>query len=246
MLLIAQVARQNGLEVRVSANVPQMLTSRVTVQPVGEVMSLAMRPVRLTGFQTALKRAFDLVVSVSLLVLAGPLLLLIGLSVKLSSRGPVLFRQYRVTRHGRPFCIFKFRTMRSDGDQMLARLGIDPASPFFKLKEDPRLTKVGRLLRKFSLDELPQLLNVVKGEMSLVGPRPLPKEQVEAHLELLMARHEVPAGVTGWWQVQGRSDVTPEEAVRHDLFYIENWSLSLDLYILLKTVVVLLGRKGAY
>lgn len=245
MLIVAQVGRQAGVEVRVSANVPQMLTSRVTVQPVGDVMSLAMKPVRLTGVQTVMKRAFDLVVSSLILILAGPTMLVIAALIKLTSRGPVFFRQQRVTRYGQLFWIYKFRTMRGDGDEILDRMGIDPSSPFFKLKDDPRLTKVGGILRKSSLDELPQLLNVIGGSMSLVGPRPLPMDQVEAHLELLMARHEVPAGVTGWWQIQGRSDVTPDEAVRHDLFYIENWSLSLDLYILLKTVLVVVTGRGA-
>ena len=121
----------------------------------------------------------------------------------------------------------------------------DATRPFFKLEDDPRLTRAGAFLRRFSLDELPQFWNVLVGEMSIVGPRPLPADQVAANLELLSARHVVPAGVTGWWQINGRSLATPEEALRLDLFYIENWSLALDLYVVLKTFGAVLGRKGA-
>jgi lipopolysaccharide/colanic/teichoic acid biosynthesis glycosyltransferase len=123
---------------------------------------------------------------------------------------------------------------------------LDTSRPFFKMEADPRLTRVGKLIRRLSIDELPQLWNVIRGEMSVVGPRPLPANQVAANAELLSPRHEVPAGLTGWWQINGRSGVTAEEALRLDLFYIENWSLSLDLYILMKTFgEVALGR-GAY
>jgi lipopolysaccharide/colanic/teichoic acid biosynthesis glycosyltransferase len=123
---------------------------------------------------------------------------------------------------------------------------IDLTKPFFKLRDDPRLTPIGAFLRRTSLDELPQLWNVVRGDMSLVGPRPLWEEQVRANPELLEARHEVRAGLTGWWQVNGRSDVDPEQAVRMDLYYIQNWSIGLDLYILAKTVIATIARMGAY
>ncbi len=136
--------------------------------------------------------------------------------------------------------------MLQDGDSLLTEDTHEKSAAFFKVEDDPRLTRVGGLLRKLSIDELPQLLNVVKGDMSLVGPRPLPVEQVNANPELLTARHEVFSGVTGWWQVNGRSNLSAEEAVRLDLFYIENWALSLDLFIILKTVGVLLRRRGAY
>jgi lipopolysaccharide/colanic/teichoic acid biosynthesis glycosyltransferase len=132
--------------------------------------------------------------------------------------------------------------MRSD-----VAVTADTSRPFFKLKADPRLTRVGSFLRRCSLDELPQLWNVLTGEMSLVGPRPLPVEQVAANPELLGPRHAVPAGVTGWWQINGRSLVTPEEAIRLDLFYVENWSLGLDLFIALKTFgAVIRKNNGAY
>jgi lipopolysaccharide/colanic/teichoic acid biosynthesis glycosyltransferase len=202
--------------------------------------------VRLSGTQTVVKRAFDLLVASVGMVCIAPVWLVIAALIRLTSKGPVLFRQERVTKAGRAFTVYKFRTMVQDSAKVLEEHNIDPSAPFFKLDDDPRLTPVGRLLRKLSLDELPQLLNVLKGDMSLVGPRPLPVEQVAANLELLSSRHEVPAGVTGWWQINGRSSVSFEEAVRMDLFYIENWSLSLDLYILLKTVGCVLAGKGAH
>lgn len=246
VLSVAQAARQEGVEVRVSANLPEILTSRLTVQQVGSAMALTVKPVQLSGTQNLLKRAFDLGIASMGVIGTLPLWILIALGIRLTSRGPVFFRQQRITKGGRPFNVFKFRTMVEDAGSYHLEQAPDPTAPFFKPQNDPRLTKIGSILRKASLDELPQLLNVVRGEMSLVGPRPLPAEQVAANLEMLRPRHEVPAGVTGWWQINGRSDLNPEQALRLDLFYIENWSLTLDLYILLKTVGVLLARRGAY
>jgi exopolysaccharide biosynthesis polyprenyl glycosylphosphotransferase len=243
-----QVARQEGIEIRLSANIAETLTSRLALQQVGPVIALSLRPVRLAGPQAAGKRAFDLVAASVALLLTLPLWLAAGVAVRLTSPGPVLFHQQRVTKGGRHFQMHKFRTMRDrpkGAPDQTAKL-MDPSSPFFKLGDDPRVTTVGRYLRCFSVDELPQLLNILKGEMSLVGPRPLPAEQVAANLELLGPRHEVPAGMTGWWQINGRSEVTPEEALHLDQFYIENWSLTLDLYIVLKTFGAVLRREGAY
>jgi exopolysaccharide biosynthesis polyprenyl glycosylphosphotransferase len=241
MFQVTQVARQERTEVRVSANLSQTLTSRLALQKVGGAIALSIRPVRLTRTQVAMKRAFDLVLASAALAVCLPLWAAIAIAVRLSSPGPVLFRQERVTKGGRVFRMLKFRTMRVNVDSPA-----DTSAPFFKLHDDPRLTPVGRVLRRLSLDELPQFWNVVRGDMSLVGPRPLPADQVAANLELLSPRHEVPAGVTGWWQINGRSGVTPEEAIHLDQFYIENWSLSLDLYIVLKTFGAVLGQKGAH
>ena len=237
----AQAARKEGVEIRISANLPQMLTSRLSFQTVGPTIAISLRPVRLTGRQFTLKRTFDLLAALVGLLLSAPLFAVIALAVRLTSPGPVIFHQQRVTKGGRVFQMHKFRTMHPQ-----TGLAADTSAPFFKLAADPRLTPVGRLIRRTSLDELPQLWNVLTGQMSLVGPRPLPAEQVAANVELLRERHEVPAGVTGWWQINGRSAVTPEEALRLDLFYIENWSLTLDLYILFKTVGAVVGGKGAY
>jgi lipopolysaccharide/colanic/teichoic acid biosynthesis glycosyltransferase len=241
MLGVTQVARQEHTEVRVSANLSQTLTSRLTLQKVGGAIALSIRPVHLTRTQVAIKRAFDLVMASAALAVSLPLWAATAVAIRLSSRGPVFFRQDRVTTGGRIFQMYKFRTMKVDVDSPA-----DTSAPFFKLQSDPRLTRLGTVLRRLSLDELPQLLNVLRGEMSLVGPRPLPADQVAANLELLGPRHEVPAGMTGWWQVNGRSGLTPREAIHLDQFYIENWSMSLDLYIVLKTFGAVLGQRGAH
>jgi exopolysaccharide biosynthesis polyprenyl glycosylphosphotransferase len=238
---VAQAARKEGVEVRVSANLPRMLTSRLCFQTVGQTIAISLRPVRLTGRQVMVKRGFDLVVASIGLVLAAPLFAAIALAVRLSSPGPVFFRQERVTKDGKVIQMHKFRTMRTGADRAL-----DTSAPFFKMAADSPLTRVGRFIRRTSLDELPQLWDVLVGHMSVVGPRPLPADQVAANIELLAERHEVPAGVTGWWQVNGRSSLSPEAAVGLDRFYIENWSLGLDLYILLKTFGAVARGKGAF
>jgi lipopolysaccharide/colanic/teichoic acid biosynthesis glycosyltransferase len=229
--------------VRISANLSQTLTSpsRLTVQKVGGAIALSVRTVRLTRTQVTLKRTFDLVLASTALAISLPLWAAIAIAVRLSSPGPVFFHQERVTKGGRVFRMHKFRTMRVEVDSP-----VDTSAPFFKLPSDPRLTPVGEVLRRLSLDELPQFWNVLKGEMSFVGPRPLPADQVAANLELLSPRHEVPAGMTGWWQINGRSGVSPEEAIHLDRFYIENWSLALDLYIVLKTFGAVVGQRGAH
>ncbi len=240
MSRVTQVARQAEVEVRVLANLPQMLTSRLALVKVGAAIVVALRPVHLSGPQAAMKRILDLAVASVALLLSLPLWPVIALAIRLDSRGPALFHQERVTKDGRIFRIHKFRTMRT-GDP-----AFDTSRPFFKLESDPRLTRVGALLRRLSLDELPQLWNVLTGDMSIVGPRPLPADQVAANPDVLTPRQVVPAGVTGWWQINGRSRVTAEEALRLDLFYIENWSPTLDLYILLKTFSAVAKRQGAY
>ena len=243
---IFQSCRRADIEMRLSANAPEVLTSRVSIQQVQSLMMLAVRPVRLTGPQSVLKRTFDVVIaSLGMALLILPMAA-IALAIKLTSRGPVVFRQERVTKGERSFTMYKFRTMVTDQERALEGRLIDLTQPFFKMPHDPRLTAVGRLLRSFSLDELPQLWNVIRGDMSLVGPRPLPVEQVTANHDLLQPRHEVRAGLTGWWQVSGRSKVDADEALKLDMFYIENWSLSLDVYVLLKTAWAVLARRGAY
>ena len=239
--VVSQAGRRQGVQVLVSANLTHVLSSRLALQQVGSVIALALRPVRLTGTQAVAKRAFDLVVGSLGLVITLPVWLTAAIAIRLTSPGPVFFHQERVTKGGRTFRMHKLRTMRQD-----LPADADTTAPFFKIDQDPRITRVGHLLRKWSLDELPQLWNVLRGEMSLVGPRPLPTEQVAANLELLGPRHEVPAGMTGWWQINGRSDVAPTQAVRLDAFYIENWSLTFDLYIVLKTMSTVFERRGAY
>jgi exopolysaccharide biosynthesis polyprenyl glycosylphosphotransferase len=240
---LRRTARRQEAELRVVAKSPETMPSRLRVQSIGHHAVVSIPRPHLTGSAVLVKRTMDVIIASLAFLFFLPLMLAMVIGVKLTSPGPAFFRQTRVTKGGRRFQIVKFRTMRW---KRIEEEEADAARPFFKLQNDPRLTKAGRVIRRLSVDELPQLWNVLKGEMSLVGPRPLPVEQVAAHPELLGPRHEVLAGMTGWWQVNGRSDLPPEEAIKHDLFYIENWSVALDVQILTKTVKVLLGRRGAY
>ncbi len=245
---VAKAVRLEGVEVRITATMPEVLASRLTVQPLGGLTALSLRPVRLTGTQVVAKRAFDLVVAGVGTLLLTPVFLVIAGSIKLTSSGPVFFRQRRVGHRGRPFTILKFRTMQVGADQMINDLreqhGVETL--MFKLKDDPRVTRVGRLLRKLSLDEFPQLINVIKGDMSLVGPRPPLPEEVTQYADWQFDRLEVPPGITGLWQVSGRSELSFDDCVRLDLFYIENWSIAYDLFILAKTLPALISSRGAY
>jgi lipopolysaccharide/colanic/teichoic acid biosynthesis glycosyltransferase len=194
------------------------------------------------------KALFDFVASAALLVFSSPLLLLCALAVKVDSKGPVIFRQRRCGKGGKPFSMFKFRTMTEDADQKQAELKKrnDTDGPVFKMVSDPRVTRVGRLLRRTSLDELPQLVNVLRGEMSLVGPRPLAAEEMRYCPAWRDRRLSVKPGITGLWQVSGRSGSKFHDWIRHDIDYVKRQSMALDLWILAKTLVVVFRRSGAY
>lgn len=248
MKAIAKAVRLAGVEVRITATLPEVLASRLTVQPLGGITALSLQPVRLSGAQVVVKFTFDILVSAVIVLLLSPVLLGIALAVKLTSPGPVLYRQRRVGLRGRPFTMLKFRTMRAGADAEVEQLRADHGltDVMFKLQDDPRVTRVGRWLRRYSLDELPQLFNVLRGDMSLVGPRPALPEEVAKYEDWHFDRLEVPPGITGLWQVSGRADLSFDECVRLDLFYIENWSLAYELFIIGKTVPVLLAHRGAY
>jgi len=173
--------------------------------------------------------------------------LLIALAVKLDSRGHVFYRQMRVGRDGKVFGMYKFRSMCDEADALLKDLAgqNEATGPLFKMAHDPRVTRVGGFLRKFSLDEFPQLLNVLTGEMSLVGPRPLPTRQTVDMTPMQSRRHEVPPGMTGLWQVSGRSNLTFDEMIRLDLLYIENWSVGFDMALIARTLPAVFAREGA-
>lgn len=246
MAKVLRFARRAGLEVRVSANMPEMLSSRLLVQTVGGRLAFALESASLSGPQAFVKRSFDLVVATGTLVLTAPLWLLSIVFVKFSSRGPILFRQRRVGRHGHAFTIYKFRTMVADAEPRREELLGLSHGPLFKLESDPRLTKVGRVLRRWSIDELPQLVNVLKGDMSMVGPRPLVMFDRDELEDWHLQRLEVLPGITGLWQVSGRSNLTFDECVQLDTFYIENWSVIYDLFILLKTIPAVVKGRGAF
>jgi exopolysaccharide biosynthesis polyprenyl glycosylphosphotransferase len=200
------------------------------------------------GWNLAVKRALDEVISALALVILSPLLLLIAILIKLDSPGPAVFAQQRIGRGGKPFTVYKFRTMRrgAEEEQEALKALNEAKGPMFKMKADPRCTPLGRLLRRISLDELPQLYNVLRGEMSIVGPRPPLPGEVQQYQEWHKKRLETLPGLTGLWQVSGRSDLTFDDMVLLDIYYIENWSLLLDLRIALKTVPSALFGRGAY
>ena len=247
MGLVQRAARRTGVDVHVTANLPQLLASRIAVEPLGGIMALSVRPVRLTGPQAAGKRVFDVVLAGVALLVSWPIWVLAAALVKATSPGPVFFRQERVGCRNRPFMLLKFRTMCSNAEEMLSEVRHlnEADGPLFKMRNDPRVTSVGKWLRKTSIDELPQLLNVLRGDMSLVGPRPPLQSEVDAYEEWQRDRLEVRPGITGVWQVSGRSNLTFEDYVRLDLFYIENWCLSFDVYLIVKTIPAVLRGRGA-
>jgi exopolysaccharide biosynthesis polyprenyl glycosylphosphotransferase len=234
------------VDLHLSTGLLGVAASRVAVQRFGDAPVLGLRRVELTGFQQTIKRVFDLVVAGLLLVALAPVIAACALAVRLEGSGPVLFRQRRIGRYGREFTMHKFRSMVPDAEHHLAALAPrnQADGPLFKLRGDPRVTRVGRVLRAWSLDELPQLLDVLRGDMSLVGPRPPLRGEAANYGAWLPNRLRVKPGVTGLWQVSGRHRLSFEDYVRYDLFYVENWSLVMDLFILLRTIPTVLRRSG--
>lgn len=245
---LIHLAKQYGLRVQVVPDVFQLNLNQVESANMGGIPVLSVREVEISRFGQAVKRVIDLVLvlvgAIPALVLAG----MIALAIKLESPGPVLFFQERVGQHGKLFKMIKFRSMVVDADdQKAALLAMNEASgPIFKIKDDPRLTRAGKVIRRLSLDELPQLYNILVGNMTLVGPRPPLPEEVAQYQSWHKQRLEVKGGLTGLWQVSGRSDLTFDEQCLLDIYYIENWSIRLDLQILMMTVPRVLLRHGAY
>jgi exopolysaccharide biosynthesis polyprenyl glycosylphosphotransferase len=236
-----------GIDLVVAPQLTDIAGPRVHVRPVEGLPLLHVEEPKLSGVAWLFKNLMDRVVAALLLLLLSPLFLVVSLAIWLSDRGPAFFVQPRVGREGKTFNVRKFRTMYTDAEERLAHL-VDQNEGdglLFKIRDDPRVIPVGRFLRHTSLDELPQLINVVRGEMSLVGPRPLPADDGD-FLGDVRRRLLVRPGMTGLWQVSGRSELSWDDAVRLDLYYVDNWSLAFDLVILWRTVGVVLRRKGAY
>ncbi len=239
---------QRGVTVHVAPSTMEILVQRADFLPGASVPLFTLRPPVLEGVEFIGKRAFDLIGSILLLALLSPLLLVMAVAIKLTSRGPVIYRSVRPGIGCRPFDCLKFRTMSVGADEAQSELeGLNESDgTLFKIRDDPRLTSVGRLLRRFSLDELPQIVNVLRGEMSLVGPRPLPTRDFDKLQEWHKKRYLVLPGITGLWQVAGRSELNSDDLVRLDFLYLERWSILLDLTILLKTIPAVISRRGAY
>jgi len=239
---------ERGVELVVSPGIVEVAGPRLSIRPVAGLSLLHLERPTFGGTRMVLKTVFDRVLGALLLLVALPLIAAITIAVRVSSPGPVLFRQERVGVDGRRFTMLKFRSMVPDAeDRRRALAGLDDGNGMlFKIREDPRITPVGALLRRFSLDELPQLFNVLRGDMSLVGPRPPLPEEVAAYDDDAVRRLRVRPGMTGLWQISGRSDLSWEESLRLDLRYVDNWSLALDLSILWRTWRAVIKGSGAY
>ncbi|MFI7602234.1 sugar transferase [Actinoplanes sp. NPDC049681] len=240
---------RDEIDLIVASTLVDVAGDRTTIRPVDGLPMLHVEHPRLKGSARFVKATFDRAGAAALLVLAAPVLGVIAVLIKArGGRGPAIFRQERVGKNGRPFTLYKFRTMHADAEARLTELRNlnDTDGALFKMRRDPRVTPVGRWLRRFSLDELPQLVNVVKGDMSLVGPRPPLAGEVAMYPADMRRRLVVKPGLTGLWQVSGRSNLTWEESIRLDLTYVENWSLAMDLAILARTVSAVLRSSGAY
>ena len=241
------VARGFGrqVDVKLLTEFDASLPARVEFGRLGSRPYIGFAPVARV---TWVKRAADLTLATAALVVASPLFLAVAMAIKIESRGPVFYRQRRLGKDSVPFEIIKFRSMGEDAEHQVAVLSErnEATGPLFKMRRDPRVTRVGRLLRRCSLDELPQLLNVLRGEMSLVGPRPPLPSEVAKYEDWQLARLRALPGMTGLWQVSGRSEVPFNDMVRLDLHYVRNWSLGLDLEIIMRTIPAVLANRGAY
>ncbi|MBN1171338.1 MAG: sugar transferase [Micromonosporaceae bacterium] len=247
---LAWQLEHDDIDLIVASSLVDVAGDRTTIRPMDGMPLLHIEHAYLKGVRRIAKEVVDRIVALLMLVAIAPLLLAIVAAVRLSSAwgDPVIFRQQRIGKDGRPFQIYKFRTMYVDAEARLADLRHhnDTDGTLFKMRDDPRVTPVGRVLRRWSLDELPQLFNVMTGDMSLVGPRPPLQREVAQYPADMRRRLVVKPGLTGLWQVSGRSDLSWEESIRLDLSYVENWSLTMDLVIMLRTLAAVLRRSGAY
>lgn len=239
---------QMGVPASAVPDLFHLTKDQMRVEELNGIPLLSTRELSIRGWNAVFKRSFDIVVGTVAAALALPFALLIALAIRLDTAGPILYSQVRVGKNGQHFRCYKFRSMVKDADQLrqqMAELN-ESSGPLFKIRNDPRLTRVGRLIRRYSLDELPQLINILAGDMSLIGPRPNLPAEVEHYEDWMYKRLSVSPGLTGLWQVSGRSDLTFEEMVLLDIYYVENWTMGLDLNILLRSVPAVIQARGAY
>lgn len=248
VLELIRICQTHGVEAQVAPDLFQLSLNQVESNNMGGVPMLRVREIKIGRTGQFLKRTIDLLVVLLGAIPASVVGVIIAVAIKLTSPGPIFYAGNRIGQDGKPFRMIKFRSMVVDAESRKSSLEQmnEREGPIFKIKDDPRLTRVGRVIRRLSLDELPQLINVLKGEMSLVGPRPPLPEEVVGYKPWHMQRLTVPGGITGLWQVSGRSDLTFDEQCLLDIYYIENWSLSLDIRILLQTIPYSLFGRGAY
>jgi exopolysaccharide biosynthesis polyprenyl glycosylphosphotransferase len=245
---LAWALEKTGTDLCVAPALLDVAGPRTTIRPAAGLPLLHMDHPEFTGARRLIKEVFDRALALAALAMLVPLLVAVAVAIRLGDRGPALFRQTRVGKEGRLFTLYKFRTMVVDAEKHKARLVVlnETGGVLFKMRKDPRVTRVGGWLRRWSLDELPQLINVMRGDMSLVGPRPPLPDEVAKYVDHVRRRLAVKPGITGLWQVNGRSDLSWDESVRLDLRYVENWSLMLDLQILWKTCSAVARGSGAY
>ena len=247
-LRVVRACADTDVRVNIVPRLFEVVSSRALVDDVEGIPLLDIGHAELNRVDMTVKRVFDLVVGCALFLVMLPAMLLLGLAVKIDSRGPVFYRQERMGRGGRTFRIYKFRSMHQGADEYREELADqnEYSGPMFKIKKDPRMTRIGGWMRRWSLDELPQILNVLGGDMSLVGPRPLWVEEAKQCRGWTQKRLDITPGITGLWQVLGRSDIPFDEMVKLDYMYVTSWSLSWDIKLMLQTVPAVLNRRGAY
>jgi exopolysaccharide biosynthesis polyprenyl glycosylphosphotransferase len=248
LLEIVEAAHRRSVRVRIAPRTTELLLERGQYVPGQGVPLFELRPPTFAGADWATKRVFDIAIACLIIVAGAPVWLLIAAAVKLTSRGPVFYSDPRIGLGEQEFRMLKFRTMVAGADRRQAELEEqnEAGGALFKIRDDPRVTSIGHVLRRLSLDEVPNIVNVLRGEMSLVGPRPLPLRDYERLAAWHRRRYNVLPGVTGLWQVSGRSDLSFDDLVRLDFYYLENWSLWLDISILLKTPAAVIAKRGAY
>ena len=248
VLKLISLKRKKGVYIKMVPESYLFFSKRISFDEISGIPVMELEISNLEGFQGYIKEIIDIVLGTIGLILFSPLFIIIAILIKLDSEGPIFYKHLRVGRYGKPFYLWKFRTMYKDADKILDKYP-ELKKEFekeFKLKNDPRVTRIGKFLRKFSLDEIPQIFNILKGEMSIVGPRPVTFKELEKYGEYKEEVLRVKPGLTGLWQVSGRSDLDYARRIALDLYYIQNWSLLLDIKIILKTIPAVFWGKGAY